>query len=143
MARVVSALLLAVWALCGDAQARTRLWEDRRPPVEPLPAHQLRDMSTWPAEPPVPAPIDEIRFHEAFAYLCNVSEDSAIAGLGGDVLARAVDNGVDPFLLAALVLLQSNCKPDLESAAGTRLLPISPSMDLGPAAPAPPLPPDD
>src|SRR5258708_4274127 len=143
MARVVSALLLAVWALCGDAQARTRLWEDRRPPVEPLPAPQLRDMTTWPAEPPVPAPIDESRFHQAFAYLCNVSGDGASAGWGGDGLAGAGDNGVDRCLRAALVLLQSNCKPGLESAAGTGLLGISRSMYLAPGAPAPPVPPEE
>ena len=143
MARVVSALLLAVWVLSGDAQARNRLWEDRRPPVEPLPAHQLRDMTTWPAEPPVPAPIDGVRFHEAFAYLCNVPADGPVAGLGGDVLASATDIGVDPFLLAALALLQSNCKPDLDSAAGTGLLRISRSMYLQPGAPPPPVSRDD
>jgi Peptidase family M23 len=140
MARVVSALLVVVWVLCGDqAQARNRLWEARRPPVEPLPAHQLRDMATWPAEPAAPAPIDEIRFHEAFAYLCNVPADGPIAGLGGDVLARAVDNKVDPFLLAAMVLMQSNCKPDLESRSGIGLLRISPAMYLAPGAPVPPV----
>src|SRR5579872_1695690 len=121
MARVVSALLLAVVVLCGDAQARNRLWEPRRPPVEPAPAHQLRDVATWPPEPLTPTAIDEIKFHESFAYLCNVADDSPIAGLGGDVLARATDVGVDPFLLASLVLIQSGCKPDLESKAGTGL----------------------
>ncbi|HVR60848.1 MAG TPA: M23 family metallopeptidase [Polyangia bacterium] len=143
MARVVSALLFAVWVLCGDVQARNRLWEARRPPVEPAPAHQLRDPGTWPPEPPVPSPIDGIRFHDAFAYLCNVPADGAIAGLSGDVLARATDVGVDPFLLSALALVQSNCKPDRDSKAGTGLLRISRSMYLSPGTPPPPVGRDD
>ncbi|HXI59628.1 MAG TPA: M23 family metallopeptidase [Polyangia bacterium] len=144
MARVVSALPVAVLLLlCGAAQARNRLWEDRRPPVEPVPAHQLRDMATWPAEPPSPAPVDESRFRESFAYLCGVAADSATAAFAGDILTNAAEVAVDPFLLASLVLYQSNCKPALESKAGTGLLRISRSMYLSPGAPVPPVAPGD
>src|SRR3954467_14640205 len=38
--------------------ALARPWPVRAPSREPKPAHQLRNLATWPAEPPVPAEID-------------------------------------------------------------------------------------
>ena len=143
MVRVFSAILLAVLMLCGAAQARNRLWDARHPVVEPLPAHQLRDPATWPGEPPAPATIDDARFRESFAYLCHVTPDSPTAAFSADILASATESAVDPFLLSALVVFQSNCKPTLESPAGTGLLRVSRALYLSPGAPSPPVLKDD
>jgi hypothetical protein len=143
MARAVSALLLAVLVLCGDVQARNKLWDARHPATEPLPAHQLRDVATWPAEPPVPINIDDARFREAFAYLCNVAADTPIAALAADVKASAAESSVDPFLLSALVLFESSCKPTVDSRHGVGLLRIDRSLYLSPGAPPPPVSRDD
>jgi hypothetical protein len=115
------------------------LWEPRHPPVEPVPAHQLRDTATWPVEPAAPAPVDPDRFRDAFAYLCKVEPSSPTAGLADAVLTNATQAAVDPFLLSALVLIQSNCNPNLKSPAGTGLLRISRAMYVAPGAPRPPV----
>ncbi|HEY2901137.1 MAG TPA: M23 family metallopeptidase [Polyangia bacterium] len=143
MARVVSALLLAVLVFCGDVQARNKLWDARHPATEPIPAHQLRDLATWPAEPAVPANINDARFRESFAYLCNVAPDAPITALATDVLASAAESSVDPFLLSALVLFESSCKPTVDSPSGVGLLRINRALYLSPGAPPPPVSRDD
>lgn len=45
-------------------------WPARHPPVTPLAAHQLADISRWPAEPASPASIDPVRFGAAVEHLC-------------------------------------------------------------------------
>jgi hypothetical protein len=129
---------LVVLSLGGSAWARP--WENREPSVNPTPAHQLRTTSTWPAEPPVPAAIDPARFQAAFAALCGVKPDSAIAALGPQFLVASAAAQVDPFTLAALAQYRSRCDPDFKGKGGAYgLFGIEPGMYRGVEG-APPVP---
>jgi murein DD-endopeptidase MepM/ murein hydrolase activator NlpD len=132
----VTAVAVAVM-LSGAAgrAAAVRPWEARRPALEPKPAHQLRTIATWPAEPASPAEIDEPRFHAAFAHLCGVPDSSAVAALAPAVLSAARDASVDPFLLAALASYGSGCDPKLKSATGIGFLAINPALYRSPGSP--------
>ena len=113
----------------------TRPWAARHPSVEPKPAHQLRDVATWPAEPEAPAEIDAGRFRAAFARLCAVDEGDPAVALAADVLAAAQAEAIDPFELAALAFTASRCDPRHKSPAGVGLLGIDVEMYRAPQAP--------
>jgi len=138
----VTVVAAAAWALASFAarEAGAHPWPARRPPAEPKPAHQLRSVTTWPDEPATPEPVDDARFRGAFARLCGVDEDGAVAALSHDLLAAAREAGVDPFLLAALAFSASRCQPDHKAAAGYGLFTISPEMYKADGAPAPQVP---
>jgi murein DD-endopeptidase MepM/ murein hydrolase activator NlpD len=130
--------LAASAAAPGVAQA-ARPWEAREPSVDPKPAHQLRDPgATWPAEPVTPAsPIDAAKFTAAWASLCGVKADSAIAALAPKVLSAAAAAKSDPFMLAALARFGSRCDPAFRGKKGGTfgLLAIEPGMYRVPGAP--------
>src|SRR4051812_20445637 len=108
-----------VFILLGSgAVVHARPWPLREPPAEPQPAHQLRTPSTWPAEPASPEVVDDARFRAAFARLCKVDEDGAVAALSHDLLAAARENTVDPFLMAGLAFYASHCNPKLTARGG-------------------------
>ena len=111
----------------GPARA-ARPWSAREPSVEPKPAHQLRSVATWPAEPTIPAPLDDQRFRAAFAHLCSADAGGPIAALAADVVAAARAANVDPFTLAALAFTASDCNPKLRTRAGIGLLAIDAGM---------------
>jgi murein DD-endopeptidase MepM/ murein hydrolase activator NlpD len=141
-----------------------RPWLARRSPVTPPPAHQLRDLSRWPAEPPEPVEIDPIRFRLGVEHLCGPPKAAAKItaqspaelprvpkdkvsktadtvedhALGDLVLAAAAEAEVDPFLLAGLMFVQSGCRPGLVSPRGRGLLRLHPAMYSSPGAPPPP-----
>jgi hypothetical protein len=133
---VLSLLLVSPGAL---VYARSGPWPARKPNREPTPAHQLRDTGTWPAEPPLPASIDEARFRSAFAHLCHVDETDQIADLAPLVLAAARASALDPFLFSGLVFYASACKPKHDGKMGVGLLAIDPAMYRVPGAPALPI----
>src|SRR5262245_30958457 len=122
--------LVALLAAAGTANARP--WDAREPAHDPKPAHQLRNPeAAWPAEPATPAaPIDEAKFTAAWAHICGVGPDSAIAKLGPKVLAAAADAKTDPFTLAALARFGSRCDPAFKGRKGGTygLLAIEPAM---------------
>jgi len=126
-------------------------WLARRPPVQPQAAHQLRDVNRWPAEPEAPKQIDPALFRTAVDHLCahtqpreaELAQVPADQALGPKVLAAANQAGVDPFMLAGLMFVQSWCRADFETPAGYGLLKISPSMYRSPGAPKPPGEPSD
>ena len=124
-----------VWATVARA---AQPWIARTPSVEPKPAHQLRNLATWPAEPATPTEIDDARFHAAFAHLCSVDADGKVAAMSGDVLAAARAAGVDPFTLAALAFTASDCDPKLKTRAGVGLLGIDAGMYRRSSAPLDP-----
>lgn len=109
--------------------------------MEPRPAHQLRDCSTWPSEPATPATIDEPRFRDAYVHMCTPKKDreAEVAGLGTTVLQAANAAGVDPFLLAATSFYASGCRPTFTSSGGTGILALSPAMYFSEGAPKPPV----
>jgi murein DD-endopeptidase MepM/ murein hydrolase activator NlpD len=128
-----TSLLSLGWATAAHSQ---RPSSARKPSVEPKPAHQLRNVATWPAEPATPADIDEQKFHVAFARLCAVDPDGAVADLAGPTLAAARAEGVDPFELAALAFAATGCNPRFDKRPGTGLLGIDVEMYRAPDAPA-------
>ncbi|HVU51979.1 MAG TPA: M23 family metallopeptidase [Polyangia bacterium] len=120
----------------GPGVRAQRPFAPRRPSVEPKPAHQLRNVATWPAEPAAPAEIDEAKFHLAFARLCAVDPDGAVADLAGPTLAAARAEGVDPFELAALAFVTTGCDARHDKRASAGLLAIDVEMYRAPGAPA-------
>jgi murein DD-endopeptidase MepM/ murein hydrolase activator NlpD len=127
---VVSVVVWIVVAstVSGQGVAYARPWTPRAPTVEPKPAHQLRSVTTWPAEPASPVEIDDQKFQAAFAHLCSVAADGPVAALAPDVLAAARAADVDPFTLAALAFTASDCNPKLDTRAGVGLLAIDARM---------------
>jgi murein DD-endopeptidase MepM/ murein hydrolase activator NlpD len=121
------------WTSAADA---ARPWRARQPSVEPKPAHQLRNVATWPAEPPTPAEIDADKFRVAFARLCAVDPDGAIAELAAVALAAARAEDVDPFELSALAFTASGCNPRFKKRPGVGLLAIDVEMYRADGAPA-------
>lgn len=66
----------------------------------------------WPREPAMPTEIDERRFTEALAQLCNVATDSEVRSwYAGFIVSYARTFGSDPFLLGALMAARSRCDP--------------------------------
>ena len=128
----LAATLAWGWRSAAHAQRPARV---RKPSVEPRPAHQLRNVATWPAEPETPAQIDEAKFHTAFARLCAVDPDGAVADLAGPVLAAARAEGVDPFELAALAFAATGCNVKYQKRPGVGLLGIDVGMYRAPEAP--------
>lgn len=114
-------------------------WPARAPSVEPKPAHQLRSISTWPAEPNPPDVIDPDKFQAAYAHLCAADADGLIAAVAPDVLAAAKAEAVDPFLLSALVFTRSGCDAKLKNNVGVGLLAIDSRMYRVPGAPLVPV----
>jgi murein DD-endopeptidase MepM/ murein hydrolase activator NlpD len=129
---LLAAMLALGWGGVAHAQ---RPWRARKPSVEPKPAHQLRNLATWPVEPQTPAAIDDEKFHVAFARLCAADPDGALAALAGPVLAAARAEGVDPFELAAVAFTTSGCDPKYKKRAGVGLLAIDAAMYRAPEAP--------
>jgi hypothetical protein len=41
--------------------------------VYPPPAHQLKDVGRWPAEPPTPTPLDPVKFSASVNRMCSVT----------------------------------------------------------------------
>ena len=118
-----------------SAAHAARPWRARQPSVEPKPAHQLRSVATWPAEPATPADIDAEKFHAAFARLCVVDPDGAVADLAEGVLAAARAEELDPFELAALAFTASGCNPKYQKRPGVGLLGIDAEMYRAPDGP--------
>lgn len=132
---VAAGTALVLWS--GFAHARP--WPQREPSVEPKPAHQLRNIGTWPVEPALPATIDGARFQTAFARLCSVDPQGPVAALAADVLSAAEAESIDPFTLAALAFTGSGCNPKFEKKWGVGLLAIDGAMYRVAGAPTPPV----
>ena len=130
--------LAATIVLAAPAEA-SHPWEARRPAREPVPAHQLRTTSTWPAEPTLPAAIDPERFRASLVHLCGRRGETVGAVIATDLLASANKAGVDPFLLAGLVFFQSACNPALTSPTGTGLLRLDRGLYTSAGAPRAPV----
>ncbi|HXU61222.1 MAG TPA: M23 family metallopeptidase [Polyangia bacterium] len=119
--------------------AVARPWTPRAPSVEPKPAHQLRNPTSWPAEPPAPSPIDAGKFQAAYAHLCGLDATSSRADLSADLLKAADAADSDPFTLAALAYFNTKCDPQFHKDGRYGLFGIEPSMYRVPEAPEPPV----
>jgi hypothetical protein len=104
----------------------------QRPVVGPVKrgVHELKDPSSWPAEPPLPAePLDAERFDAAVMKMCGeVAPDAGLPALARVVREVAAEKHADPFLLVALAYRESRCRPGITTSSGIGLLQIKPSM---------------
>jgi murein DD-endopeptidase MepM/ murein hydrolase activator NlpD len=65
------AATVTVWLIWpGSLAVAAHPWPARHLPVTPPAAHQLADISRWPAEPLTPPVIDPVRFGAAVEHLC-------------------------------------------------------------------------
>ncbi len=92
--------------------------------------HELKDPSQWPAEPQTPTgAIDAARFTAALFTLCQpVAAEKTLPQVTQLVWQIAEQTQTDAFLLGALVLHQSNCRPQQNNVNGVGLLQIQPQM---------------
>jgi murein DD-endopeptidase MepM/ murein hydrolase activator NlpD len=92
--------------------------------------HELKDPTSWPAEPTSPVgALDPDRFDAALIKLCGeVAPDAGLPELARVVRTVSAEVKADPFLIAALVYRESRCRPGLAGASGIGLLQIKPSM---------------
>jgi murein DD-endopeptidase MepM/ murein hydrolase activator NlpD len=113
----------------------------REGPKGPLSADEMRrlalrprgvgllDLSYWPKEPASPARVAPTDLAQAMAQLCPPSSDSDQIERYADAIIRySLEFDVDPWLLAALVYTQSNCRPDIDNSYGTGLALINEGM---------------
>jgi murein DD-endopeptidase MepM/ murein hydrolase activator NlpD len=135
--RPALAALILVSLVSSRSEARP--WPARHPERDLQPAHQLRTLSTWPAEPAAPDPVDPERFRAALVHMCGPRTQEQASSMSDGLLAAAGQAGVDPFLLAGLVFFESACNAKLDSPTGVGLLRIDRAMYLSPGAPKPPV----
>jgi hypothetical protein len=137
-------LLTILGILLGFASAAVaRPWTTRERSAEPVPAHQLRNPATWPAEPAAPTPLDVEKFQAAYAHLCGVDGASPAAALAVKIAAASTAANSDPFTIAALAYYGSKCDPAFHAKGAYGLLAIDPAMYRVPDAPAVPVARDD
>ncbi len=89
----------------------------------------LADLSQWPDEPPSPAVVAPAEIGHALRRLCNSAVSDAAIGRYADAIVRySGEFSVDPWLLAALVYTQSECRADVDNSYGTGLTLINAGM---------------
>ena len=127
---------MAVALTAAPVHAAT--WPARHPAVTPASAHQLMDITRWPEEQASPAPIDGERFRAAVAYLCGLPPERTPSD---EVLASAREAQIDPFVLAAFMVVQSRCDAGLHRHGAYGLLALEPALYRSEGAPATPIAP--
>ncbi len=79
------------------------------------PRHKLsyQEMSpdVWPKEPETPSAVDAERFEQAVGVLCGTMPPGRLETISKSILESASSFGTDPFLIAALMVHQSDCLP--------------------------------
>ncbi|MGB8332001.1 MAG: M23 family metallopeptidase [Polyangiales bacterium] len=109
--------------------------------TDPLTAQELRrlglrprgggliDLSYWPDEPASPADVTPAELARAMAALCAPSAGADLLERYADAIVRySLEFAVDPWLLAALVYTQSNCRAEIDNSYGTGLTLINLGM---------------
>lgn len=81
----------------------------------------LVDLRRWPAEPPSPKTIDVDRLAAALPTLCGWMGPKRRTRFAGWFVKHGEAQGVDPFLLAAVIFRSSRCLPQYKAAFGTGL----------------------
>ncbi len=89
----------------------------------------LIDLSEWPMEPPSPASVTPEALARALGQLCPASIDRAALRRYAKAIVRySAEFSVDPWLVAALVYTQSECKAGVDGSYGTGLTLINRGM---------------
>ncbi len=108
-------------ALEVDGQARGPWTARRRAGMRPNTMLAERVLAEdWPAEPSSPREIDGTRFKAALRALCHGMTAARAENYGNWITTYAREQGVDPFLLAALMYRESRCDPEALDLDGVR-----------------------
>ncbi|MBN2716368.1 MAG: M23 family metallopeptidase [Deltaproteobacteria bacterium] len=112
--RIILPVLTAL-TICSTLAISEPRWPWRRrvnPNVETfhVTAHKKTPIELWPNEPPCPADVTPERFAAALKILCDTTTERANRYTAW-VLQSAGQFDLDPFVLAALIYDQSNCRP--------------------------------
>jgi murein DD-endopeptidase MepM/ murein hydrolase activator NlpD len=92
----------------------------------------LIDLSYWPEEPPSPADVSPDALAAALRHLCPASVDSRkLQRYASAIVRYGREFSVDPWLLAALIYTQGNCKAEIDNGYGTGLTLINVGMHEG------------
>jgi murein DD-endopeptidase MepM/ murein hydrolase activator NlpD len=92
----------------------------------------LVDLSYWPEEPAAPARVAPSDLAQAMAHLCPSSTGTEQLGRYAEGIVRySAEFDVDPWLLAALVYAQSDCRASIDNSYGTGLTLINRGMHEG------------
>ena len=98
--------------------------------LEPT-GHGLRDISRWPAEPPTPEDISVEALAKALKTACTAWMPPSRPGrYAGWILERSRHFGVDPLIVAGLIISQSGCDPRYATEAGVGLAGLYSKMHL-------------
>jgi len=89
----------------------------------------LVNLSAWPEEPPSPANVAPSELASAMGHICpsNV-ERQDLERYASAIVRYGAEFGVDPWLLAALVYTQADCRADVDNSYGTGLTLINVGM---------------
>lgn len=89
----------------------------------------LFDLSYWPEEPAAPSGVLAGDLAAAMAQLCPASTEASELATYAEVIVRySQEFSVDPWMLAALVYTQSNCRHELDNSYGAGLTLINEGM---------------
>jgi len=89
----------------------------------------LVDLSYWPEEPASPARVAPTELAQAMGKLCPPSAKAGQLERYAKAIVRySLEFDVDPWLLAALVYAQSDCRADVDNSYGTGLTLINQGM---------------
>jgi len=89
----------------------------------------LVDLSYWPEEPAAPARVAPTDLAQAMAQLCPASTGAEQLERYSEAIVRySLEFDVDPWLLAALVYAQSDCRAGTDNSYGTGLTLINRGM---------------
>ena len=92
----------------------------------------LIDLEQWPAEPASPEPVEPERLASALRELCaSWMPPRRPLRYARWIVESSRENGVDPFLLAALIYRQSRCLPGEKDDYGAGLAMINAGMHGG------------
>ncbi len=92
----------------------------------------LVDLSYWPEEPASPARVAPTDLAQAMAQLCPSSTGAEeLERYAEGIVRYSLEFDVDPWLLAALVYAQSDCRASLDNSYGTGLTLINRGMHEG------------
>lgn len=139
--------LLVAWPLPAVAADPSPLeparlsWDGPKPPwlarrrgvskvLEPT-GHGLRDLTRWPEEPPTPGDITVEALAAGLKVVCpSWMPPKRPARYAGWILERSREFGVDPLVVAGLLVTQGGCDPRHATDAGVGVAGIYPKMHL-------------
>jgi len=115
----IGLFLCAVTALAAGGRPWKARWNQEVETFH-ITAHRNTPLSLWPAEPASPPEVTEDSFARALGMLCRSTSDERIKRYTAWILEDSAAFQVDPFLLAALVYDQSDCRPVAPRRYGDR-----------------------